>query len=314
MSAAAAPFFAEVADAPPGERVFWLDASDGLRLRAAVWPGGERGTAVVFSGRTEFIEKYGRVVGRLVARGFAVAVLDWRGQGLSQRREFQPHRGHVADFRHYQRDVEALLAHPEVAALPGPRHMIAHSMGGCIGLRSLIERSDFASAAVSAPMWGLQMRTAMREILTRMAQLAGGLGLGDRLTPGTRDLPTPLAAAFEGNALTSDPDQFAWCVAQIVAHPELALAGPNLHWTRAAFEEMSRLALAPLPRTPMLTLLGSEEHVVAPGVIRSRMARMPDGRLEELAGARHEVFMERPEIQARVWEQIDAFHAVHAPG
>ena len=39
-----------------------------MRLRAVVWQGGRRGTAVVFPGRTEFAEKYGRVVGELVAR------------------------------------------------------------------------------------------------------------------------------------------------------------------------------------------------------------------------------------------------------
>jgi lysophospholipase len=309
----AAALHDDVSDAPPGGRAFWLATSDGLRLRAAVWDGGDRGTVVVFPGRTEFIEKYGRVVGRLQARGFSVAVIDWRGQGLSQRREIHPHLGHVEDFRHYQRDVEALLAHPLVAGLPGPRHMLAHSMGACIGLRTLLERSDFAAAILSAPMWHLQMKTAVRELTSRVTQLAGAFGLGHRLTPGTSDRPTPLAVGFELNALTSDPDQFAWCLAQISGHPELALAGPNMHWTRAAIEEMSRLYIAPLPRLPVLTFLGSDEQVVSSKVVRAQMAKMPQGRLVELPGARHEIFMERPEILARVWEEIDAFLGLAPP-
>ena len=44
-----------------------------------------KGTVCIFPGRTEFIEKYFEVVRDLRARGFAVAVLDWRGQGLSDR-------------------------------------------------------------------------------------------------------------------------------------------------------------------------------------------------------------------------------------
>jgi lysophospholipase len=34
---------------------------------------------------------------------------------------------------------------------------------------------------------------------------------------------------------------------------------------------------------------------------------MKQGRLLELQGARHEIFMERPEIQAQVWAAVDAF-------
>ncbi|MBP7001837.1 alpha/beta fold hydrolase [Amaricoccus sp.] len=302
-----APFYSDVADAPEGARAFWMNAADGTRLRAAVWPGGEAGTAVVFPGRTEFVEKYGRVAGRLVERGLSVAVIDWRGQGLSQRHPLTPHLGHVEDFRRYQDDVEALLAHPEVAALPGPRHMIAHSMGACIGLRTLLERSEFATAIFSAPMWHLQMRAATRELTAKMTRLASAFGLGLRLTPGASPRPTALSVAFEANALTSDPEHFAWCVAQITAHPELSLGGPNVQWTRAALEEMARLYVAPLPSLPVLTFLGSEERVVSASVIRTQMRAMRAGRLVELDGARHEIFMERPEILAAVWDEIDAF-------
>ncbi len=314
MTADAAPFFAEVADAPAGARAFWLEAQDGTRLRAAVWEGGARGTAVIFPGRTEYIEKYGRVTRRLVDRGFAVAAIDWRGQGLSQRHPVTPHLGHVEDFRHYQFDVAALLEHPAVAALPGPRLMLAHSMGACIGLRTLLEGAHFSSAVFSAPMWRLQMRAATRELTTKMTRLANVLGLGLRLTPGTNREPTPLAVAFEGNALTSDPDRFAWAVRQITSHPELALGGPNVQWTRAALEEMARLYVAPLPNLPVLSFLGTEETVVSASMIRTQMAQMRHGQLVVLEGARHEIFMERPSVEAEVWAAIDAFLARGADG
>jgi lysophospholipase len=303
----AAPLFAEVADAPPGGRAFWLRTEDGLRLRAAVWPGGALGAAIVFPGRTEYVEKYGRVVGRLAERGLSVAVIDWRGQGLSDRHPTTPHLGHVEDFRHYQLDVAALLAHPAVAALPGPRRLVAHSMGGCIGLRTLLEGAHFDAAIFSAPMWHLQMRAATRELTSKMTQLANILGLGLRLTPGASARPTALAVAFEGNALTSDPEHFAWAVRQITEHPELALGGPNVQWTRAALEEMARLFVAPVPSLPVLTFLGTDERVVSASIIRSQVGQMKAGRLVELAGARHEIFMERPEIQALVWREVDAF-------
>jgi lysophospholipase len=306
-----APFHAEIADAPPGARGWWMTASDGVRLRAVVWSGGRRGTAVVFPGRTEFAEKYGRVAGRLVARDFSVALIDWRGQGLSDRHPGNRLLGHVDDFRDYQRDVAALMALDARLDLPEPRYLIAHSMGGCIGLRTLLERADFQGAVFSAPMWHLQMRAATRELTSKMTRLANLVGLGGRLMPGTYAQPTALAASFEGNALTSDPDTFAWCVGQITAQPELALGGPSMQWTYAALEEMARLYVAPLPRLPILVLLGSDEAVVSTSVIRSQVAQMAQGELAEFEGARHEILMERPAILAQVWDRIDRFLAAH---
>ena len=74
-----------------------------------------------------------------------------------------------------------------------------------------------------------------------------------------------------------------------------------MQWTYAALEEMARLYVAPLPRLPMLVMLGSDETVVSSSIIRSQVAKMAEGALLELPGARHEIFMERPEIQAEVW-------------
>jgi lysophospholipase len=303
----AAPFHAGIADAPEGARGRWLTASDGVRLRAVVWTGGRRGTAVIFPGRTEFAEKYGRVAGRLVARGFAVTVIDWRGQGLSDRHPTSPLLGYVADFRDYQQDVAALMALDADLGLPEPHCLVAHSMGGCIGLRTLLERTEFGAAVFSGPMWHLRMRAATRELTAKMTRLAGLVGLGGRLLPGASPQPTMLAGTFEGNALTSDRDTFDWCVRQISTHPELALGGPSMQWTYAALEEMARLYVAPLPRLPLLALLGSDEEVVSASVIRRQVARMAEGELAEFQGARHELFMERPEITDRVWERIDGF-------
>ena len=302
-----APFHAEVADAPEGARAFWLTASDGVRLRGVVWAGGRRGTAVLFPGRTEFAEKYGRVARALIARGFAVAVIDWRGQGLSDRPPLNPMLGHVEDFRDYQRDVAALLDLVAGLALPGPALLFGHSMGGCIGLRTLLERSDFAAAVFSAPMWRLHMKAATRELTARMTRLTYLAGLGAWLTPGARAEPTAVAIGYPGNPLTSDAQVFAWCLDQITAHPELALGGPSMQWTSAALQEMARLAIAPLPVLPTLVLLGGVETVVSSATIRRQVAQMARGELAEFPAARHEIFMERPEIVAEVWARIDRF-------
>ena len=77
-----------------------IKTSDGVNLRFARWapPPGRKGTVVLMQGRAEFIEKYFETVRDLRARGFAVATFDWRGQGLSDRRLSDRHKGYVRNF------------------------------------------------------------------------------------------------------------------------------------------------------------------------------------------------------------------------
>lgn len=149
----AAPFFAELAETPPPDHCAWLEVA-GARIRVAAWSGGGRGTVLLLTGRTEYLEKYGRVIGRLRGMGFGVAGLDWRGQGLSSRPAGAPLRGDVMDFDLYQRDVAALLNWPPVDALPRPHVLLAHSMGGCIALRALVARRTRPTSRCSARRCG----------------------------------------------------------------------------------------------------------------------------------------------------------------
>ena len=97
---------------PPGAIEEDVRTADGCRLRAARWtPAGEaRGTVAIFEGRGEFIEKYFETARDLLARGFAVAALDWRGQGGSERPLRNARKGHVDDFSQFERDLDAFVA------------------------------------------------------------------------------------------------------------------------------------------------------------------------------------------------------------
>ena len=96
---------------PPGAIVESLHAVDGLRLRAARWTPSRRvrGTVALFPGRAEFIEKYFETIGQLLDRGFSVAALDWRGQGLSERALSDRRKGYVRDFSEYDTDLETFM-------------------------------------------------------------------------------------------------------------------------------------------------------------------------------------------------------------
>ncbi len=309
---APAPFHADLADGPPGGRAFWLVSRDGVRLRAAVWPEGHKGTVLILTGRTELVEKYGRTAGELARRGYASVSLDWRGQGLSDRTSRAAMKGHVARFTDYQHDIAALMAALPRLDLPAPLFLLAHSMGGAIGLRALIEGLDVRAAAFTAPMWGIRIAPSLRPIAWALASGARATRMGLTLAPGT-DLSCYIAVApFEGNVLTTDRATFDWMKAQVRRRPELGLGGPSLHWVHEALLECRRLRARPSPAVPAITFLGAEEKVVDVPAIEERMRRWPGGTLEVIAHAEHEVLMETPAIRANVLDRMAALFAASA--
>ena len=278
-----------------------------MALRAArLGPRGAeaRGTVLILHGRTEFLEKYAQTAAAWARRGFVAWSLDWRGQGGSARALADARKGHVGGFGEYQRDVRALA--DAAADEPGPHLMQAHSMGGLIGLRALVDGAAPSTAAIfTAPMWGLALPRE-RELAARLLSAAAcALGFGERYVPGGGG-PTPYALqGFEDNLLTSDADGYERIARLVREGGSHALGGPTFGWLRAAFDEMDALAPARLA-TPALILLGDAEAVVSPGAIRARAAR--DGAaLVGLPGARHEPLFETPETLAAVWEAIDGF-------
>ncbi len=303
-----APFYHAVAEAPPGTIARWATASDGTRLRLAAWLPQEnpQGSVLLFPGRTEYVEKYGRAARVFTGAGYAVASIDWRGQGLSHRVPEDRRLGHVEDFAEYQADVAALTAFAEARALPRPWFLVAHSMGGCIGLRALHEGLPVRAAAFSSPMWGIWLEPHEIPTAWILGLIAPRIGQGHRLTPDTGIEHIVVTGPFEGNDITTDREMWEYMKAQTDAHPGLALGGPTLAWLGAALTETRRLARRPAPAPPALTHLGSRERIVSPRAIRRLMARWPDGRLHLAEGAEHEIMMERPAIRRAFFEQAIA--------
>ena len=297
-----APLHAEVADAPPGGYAFWLTASDGVRIRAAHWPGGVRGTVVIVPGRTECIEKYGRVVADMVAAGYHAVVIDVRGQGLAARLLPDAMVGHVGGFPDYCKDMQALL--PLLEKLPQPRFLLAHSMGGTIALRALLQGFPVARAAFSSPMWGIRFARGMAPLARGMAGLASLFGRGGGYATGTGPVTYLLAAPFKGNTLTTDEATWDWMKRQVIAHPDLSLGGPSFRWVQAALAECRALSHLAAPDVPALAILGSAEKIVDAQAIQRRMATWPGSRLVILPGAEHEVLMEAPHLRAEAVRAI----------
>lgn len=297
---------------PPGgvpwDREFQIEADDGVVLRAAIWnPGAARGHVLFLHGRTEFLEKVSIPAAALVERGFAVASLDWRGQGLSGRLADPAEKGHVADFTDYHRDLAALTAHPEVAGLVGLRTVLAHSMGATVALGAIDRRRLACDALIlSAPMLGIRMA---RHLAVAASLTAFGASLAGRLDgwPPVKNAETPYVfQGFEDNVLTSDPAVFEWVVEALQREPRFQIAMPTIGWIREATLECRRVRAMKPPAIPAMILLGTAERVVDSDEIRRAAVRF-GAKLAEIEGAEHEILLEAEPMRSEAWAAIDRF-------
>ena len=299
-----APLYSAPGDAPVGGRAVWLTTPDGVQIRVAVWqPLGAQGTVLLLPGRTEYIEKYGRAANDLAQRGYATLCVDWRGQGLADRALPDRMTGHVAQFLDYQTDLDAALGYARSAGLPEPYYLMAHSMGGCIGLRALTRGLPVKAAAFSAPMWGILMAAWMRPMASAISSASRWFSFDGRYAPGTGPSIYVIDQPCVGNTLTTDAEMWNYMRAQAIAHPELPLGGPSLGWLNTALGECHALTLLPSPDVPTLCALGTAEKIVDVAPIHARMAIWPRGRLDLYPGAEHEVMMERPATRGRFFDE-----------
>ncbi|MFT6073801.1 MAG: lysophospholipase [Yoonia sp.] len=308
----AAPFHADLANGPDGGVAHWLTTSDGLRIRVAHWDmANAKGTVLIFPGRTEYIEKYGPTAESLQAHGYASLAIDWRGQGIADHTQSNDALGHVQEFADYQHDVAAVLAYAAEVGLPRPFFMIAHSMGGCIGLRALEEGLDINAVVFSAPMWGVAASPFVRVYAWAITSISVALGFGNKIFPGQSEQSYVVRDEFDGNTLTGDPDTYAWLRRNLVQQPDLGLGGPSLRWLNKMLHETRQLSKLPSPDLPCLTFLGTQEAIVDTGRIHSRMANWKNGTLRIIKDGRHEMLTDRPEMRTPIFKEIAAFFDAH---
>lgn len=292
------PFVVTAQDpVPPGGESDWLIASDGTRFRVARFgsPTAKNGTVVLLTGRTEFIEKYFEVIGDLISRDYAVATLDWRGQGLSDRALENRHKGHVRSFDLFVSDLHQAIEEYIRPNCPAPFRALCHSMGGNIGLRYLGEHPDFFSSAVfSAPMWGIGKFARTPLWMRGVGCLTDLLGMGDNYTPGVGDY-SDSDHTFEGNTLTQDEGRFERFGAQIAQESKLELGGPTLCWARQAIKSTDVLhgkGFAESIRIPIAVCSAGADTLVSVEAQTLVADRLPMARQVVVAASKHEVMME----------------------
>jgi lysophospholipase len=298
---------------PDGATVGTVIAADGVRLRFARWRAATRrtqGTVCLLSGRGEPIEKYFETISDLRGRGFAVATIDWRGQGGSERRLRDPQKGHVDSFAEYDRDLEAFMQQVVLPDCAPPYFALAHSTGGMIAIRAAhSNRARFTRMVLLSPLIGFGPTNPPPPFAEWFAATMTAIGLGELDAPG-QAAETVLNTPFDGNKLTGDRARWQRSVDLGAKVPQVYVRGPTFSWVYAAFRAIAEIcdpAYAAAIRVPTFAIIGALDRVVSVTAVERFTGNMRSGGHVVIRGAEHELLMERDVVREQVFAAFDAF-------
>lgn len=285
----------------------------GVNVRYALWPRTaeeRRGTVCLFGGRGEFIEKYFETITDLRRRGFAVATLDWRGQGGSDRLLGNPRKCHADDFADFDDDLRHFMNNVVLPDCPAPFFGMGHSMGGHILLRSALTKTCwFDRLVLSAPMIDTLPEVALSAWRRIRVELAVLFGLGDMYVPGGSNNVFD-AAPFDDTRRTSDRLRYERIRDVLMAAPQLGLGSPTLGWLHAAGRSIMPLnnpAYAVDIKVPVLIVAAGNDKVVSTRATERFASRVKNCHLIVISGARHELLQERDALRDQFWAAFDAY-------
>lgn len=288
-------------------------AHDGWSIRQIDWKSDAihpRGSLLLLPGRSDIYEKYLETLGYFQAQGWNVSSTDWRGQAGSGRLTDNPYVGHISDFSVWVDDL-AQYWERWTAQNPGPHVIVAHSMGGHLAARALIEHRIAPKAAIlCGPMLGLRglgLPVILGHAVTRlMAKVRG------EKRPAWKVGESPaIPLAIRQKMLTHDVDRYGDELYWWGQRPELVMGPASWGWVERAYHS-TRLINAQgqweQVACPVQIFATTADQLVDYGAIADAAARLRECELKTYgAECGHEILREVDPIRHEVLAMIDDF-------
>ena len=282
------------------------------RVRIAFWNlNSDQGTIILQSGRTEFIEKYYEVISEFVNRGYAVAMMDWRGQGLSSRKANNNKIGHIDKFETYDKDLVKVINECFKPICPEPFIGFGHSMGGCLLTSYFITPENTLSKCIlCAPMISVRANAVSRRIISLLGILENfGLGTFPMQKPSWHPYSGWTEETFLENALTTDEERFNRTFKLLSQFPELGVRGITVGWLKHALKRTNyfkTLDWSSVIKKPLLLLDATSDKLVNSSLNVKLLGQSNFTTVVSLE-SEHEIMMEKDHIREMAWDAIDQF-------
>ncbi|MCF6269476.1 MAG: alpha/beta fold hydrolase [Melioribacteraceae bacterium] len=266
----------------------------------------EKGAILISDGRTEAVVKYKEAIFDLFMNGYSVYIHDHRGQGFSGRMISDSDMGFVDEFQNYIDDMKQFYNSILVPNNHKNKYLLAHSMGGAIGVIYLEQHpNDFKAAAFSSPMLGFSFPTCV---------VVGMLsGEEPEYARGNTNYENGIEPFLE-NTLTNSEIRYNRMLEVFEKYPKAKLGGASYQWVSKScnvfddiFDNCEKI------RIPLILFSGGEEEIVDPSAHNKFIEKLIDNGHNAkgyfVAGAKHELFIEKDAIRKPVLVKIFNFYS-----
>ncbi len=258
-----------------------------------------KGTRILLPGFGGTIEKYFETMREFVDKGYNVWIMDWRGQGGSERYlQNEPHKAHSEGFDAQLRDLDHFVNKVVKTEKDKPFILSGHSMGAHLSLRYLKEHSGvFDCAVINAPMLDINTGSIPKYIARMLAKHAGKIGGSEKYVVGNEGW---FDKTFEENNTTSSPERFELIREIFRNNPKLQLGGPTYNWVNEAYKSMDILSDESFLKsidTPILMGTPTLDEIVEIDAQYRAAKLLPKCEHFIIEGARHEIWMESDHLR-----------------
>ena len=244
-------------------------------------PVNYKGTVIILHGYLNHCGLLAKLIKYLVEAGFAVAVFDLPGHGLSSGEPTA-----IDDFSQYSDSLNDFLKIIK-PKLHSPYHIIGHSTGAAVILEYLLEGGDdcFDKVILAAPLertdWWL-----LEKIGFSISRLFSSF----------------VPRVFR--KVTSDEEFLKF----VKYKDPLQAKKISLKWVAAMFKWDQRIADAKISNRPILVIQGTKDNIINwRHNIRFIQSKFENSEIELIENCRHELFNESEKIRQEVFSQIKDF-------
>ncbi len=260
---------------------------------------------LISSGRTEAAIKYKELIFDLYNNGYSVYIQDHRGQGLSGRMTEDPDMGYIDTFQFYIDDMKYFYDNRLKKANHKKTYLLAHSLGGAIGMTYLEQNpNDFNAAAFSSPMlgFGAPMCGATKLLTGKKPKyaLSQSKYQDEKLT-------------FEKNTLTGSEIRYNRMNAAFAKDTVARLGGATYQWVYKSCQQFDYINdNIKNIQTPFILFSAENEKIVNPKAHQKFVNKAQKlGKTCEaflIENAQHELFIEKDEQRIETINQIFKYY------
>lgn len=262
----------------------------------------------ISSGRTEAALKYKELIFDLYNNGYSVYIHDHRGQGLSGRMTEDSDMGYIDEFQYYIDDMKYFYNTIANNAKHSKKYLVAHSMGGAIGMRYLEQYPlDFNAAAFSSPMLGFVRPTCSAAKFLTGDSPKYALGQGKYQAEDE---------TFKDNKLTGSQVRYHRMNTAFSKKPEARLGGASYQWVYKSCKQFKEINHnIKRIKTPFILFSAENESIVSTNAHEQFIEKAKELGKECKAflvkNAQHELFIEKDTQRIKTLNEIFKYFKAH---